>query len=244
MSRYILPLLFLALLPLQSQAGGHSTASRRLSSRPMYLATGLGAQTYIGNEDISDARYNGITPNLYVEWGYSLTSEIALGFHLNVFMAKSQTRYRLNPFVDFSQETVGADGYWPYRSFTLCGGTLIGFITLDWTNIISGQDNRQSHLHVYTPVGMGITMTTGAKENPWTDYTPINREFSMMAGLSLDYQISSTVSISCTPRVFLMRGSLDYSPYSNNESARVDIIPTITLGAKFVLDARIPWITR
>lgn len=210
----------------------------------MYIAAGLGAQSYIGNEDLSDARYSGITPNLYFEWGYSLTSEIAFGFNLNIFMAKSQTRYRLNPYVDFSQETVGSDGYWPYKTFTFYGGSLIGFITLDWTNIISGRDYRQSRLHVLTPVGMGITLATGIKNNPWTEYKPVNREFSMMAGLSLDYQVSNTVSISCSPRVYMMRGSLDYSPYSNNESARVDIIPTVTLGALFVIDARIPWIRR
>lgn len=238
----LLPLLF-ALLPIQSQARDWSTASRRLSSHPMYLSAGLGAQLYVGNEETGDARLNSLTPNLYVEWGYSLTPEIAVAFNLNLFMAQSQTRYRLNPYVDFSQETIDPDGYWPYQSFTFFGGTLTGLLVLDWTNIISGSDMR-TKLHISTPVGMGVTVATGAKKNPWTEYSPLNREFSMTTGLAFDYRINDAIALSLTPRLYILRGSLDYSPYSNNESSRLDLIPMVTFGAKFTLNARLPWITR
>lgn len=220
-----------------------NTESRRISSRPMYLSVGAGALTYIGNEDIADARHNSITPNLYVEWGYSLTPEIALALNLNLFMAQSQSRYRLNPYIDFTQETANDDGYWPYQSFHFYGGILTGVLVLDWTNIIAGGD-RNAKLRISTPIGMGITITSGSKKNPWTDYSPVNKEFSMMVGFSFDYRISDNIALSCSPRLNILRGSLDYSPYSNNESSPIDIMPMITIGARFTLNARLPWISR
>lgn len=234
---------FLVFTTSPSQARDWTTESRRVSSHPMYLSAGVGALSYIGNEDVSSARFNGITPDLYVEWGYSLTPEIAIAFNLNLFMAKSQTRYRLNPYVDFSQEDVGPDGYWPYRSFYFFGGTLSGLIVLDWTSIVAGGD-PQAQFRVRSPIGMGVTVATGSKKNPWTDYSPVNREFSMTAGLSFDYQVNDAVSLFCSPRLYIMRGSLDYSPYSENEKSRLDLMPMITIGARFTLNARLHWITR
>lgn len=235
-------LLVLATIPVQSR--DWNTLSRRESSYPMYFSVGAGGQTYIGNEDISDARHNAITPNLYLEWGYSLTPEIALALNLHVFMAQSQTRYRINPYVDISQHQPESDGYYPYQSFTFYGGTLSGLVVLDWTNIVADGYYKQAKLRVLTPIGMGITVGTGAKKNPLVDYSPVNRELSFTAGFSIDYRINEMVALSCSPRIYIMRGSLDYSPYSDNQSARIDMIPSLTLGARFTLNARIPWISR
>ena len=219
-------------------------SSKRLSSHPMYISFGLSGLTYIGNEDVSSARFNGVMPGLCFEWGYSLTPEIAFSFNLNAFTAQMQTRYRLNPFVDFSQETVGSDGNWPYCDFNMYGVAVTGQLTLDWTNIISGRDYHQARLHVLTPLGMGVTVASGKKKNPWTDYKPLNNEFTLTAGVAFEYQLNSKMKLFFTPRMYIHRGSLDYSPYSNNESSKVDIMPMVNIGAKFTLNARIPWITR
>lgn len=241
--KLLMTVLLMAIVPLAS-ARQLSTTSQRLSAHPMYLSFGVGGLTYIGNEDIGEACFNGLGASLYTEWGYSLTPEIFIAFNLNLFTAQSQTRYRLNPYVDFSQETVGDDGYWPYKSFNLYGATLSGLLVLDWTNIISGRDNNQAKLHILTPIGMGVTLSTGSKENPWTDYRPLNNEFTLTTGLTFNYRLNTRLDLVCSPRIYIHRGSLDYSPYSNNESSRFDMIPVLTLGIRFTMDARIPWITR
>ena len=209
----------------------------------MSLSFGLSGQMFIGNEDKSSARANGIRPSLYAEWGYNLATSIGFSVRMDLLMVESQSRYGNNPFIDHSDQTI-TNGYWPYTSYNMFGANLGFNLNLDWTNIIKGYNFTQARTHVTSSLGGGLMFLTGKKKNPATDYTPTNFELSFSASIGLDYCINDDWLLQFGPRVYMMRGSIDYSPYSDSQSSRFDFIPMISIGLKRIVNKRIPWIMR
>lgn len=238
MKRIFLTLATILLTITTTMGKGLNTSNIQGSSySKMYIMAGVGAQTFIGNELDSKARLNPFTPTLNVEWGYRLTQEIAVSFNLTGFMAKGQSYYGGNPFINPN------DHPYEYKSFNMYGGALTCLLTLDWTNIIVGYNYRQKPFHVLMPVGMGIAAVTGKNINPGHDYTPFNKEFCLIGGLVFDYQINQHIAVNLTPKICVARGSIDYSPGVNDKSM-LDMMPSVTLGVRFDLFKSIKQITQ
>lgn len=207
----------------------------------MFISGSIGAQTFIGNELVSSARYSGFTPCLSAEWGYRLTPEISISFRLMGHMIKGQSLYGGSPLIDPSISPT------EYKSFSMYGGSIVCLLTLDWTNIIIGYNYRQKPFHILMPVGMGISALAGKNVNPYkTDSypsVPLNKEFCFIGGLKFDYQISQRVALFLEPQIVVARGSIDYSP-GTNEKSMMDLMPSISLGIRYDLMQTLKWITQ
>lgn len=212
------------------------------SNHRVFLLVGGGVQTFIGNEEETSARFNTINPTFMVEGGLRLTPEVSVSFNLNLFSATSQSRYGCNPYIDFTDVTP-IEGYYPYQSFTMYGGSLNCLLTLDLTNIFSGYSYLQKPFHILFPVGMGFSCLSGPKVNPKRETTPRNFEFSLQSGFIFDYQFSQRVAFFASPRITIQRGSIDYSPYSDNASSILDLIPSFSIGLRFNLVTTTKWIS-
>ena len=69
-------------------------------------------------------------------------------------------------------------------------------------------------------------------------------ELSFSAGVSCEYALNESMHLFVTPRITMMHGTIDYSPYSDEETARVDMIPSLTAGVRFKLANRLSFISR
>lgn len=197
-----------------------------------YIEVGAGLQTYIGNELESTARRNGLNYNVYAEIGKWLIPDLAISLHVSHFDLTSQSKYGLNPYINWNS-TPNANGYYNIHAYALSIG---GLVTLDWTNFLHGYDAGQTRkLHVTTPVGLGYMVNTGRKlnDNPKVP-DPINRELYATGALHLDYYATPHVILTANLRGTLTRSSFDYSPY-NNLYTNVDWMPAVTLGLRFNL---------
>ena len=68
-----------------------------------YITLGAGAQTFIGNELEASARQNKLNYNLKAEIGKWIIPDVAISLRFSYFDVDGQTKYGLNPFVDYTQ---------------------------------------------------------------------------------------------------------------------------------------------
>ena len=197
-----------------------------------YIEIGAGLQTYIGNEIEKSARHNGLNYNLYAEIGKWVIPDLSMSLYASVFDLSSQSKYSLNPYIDWSSQP-NANGYYNTHAYALSVG---GLVTLDWTNFLHGYDAGQNRkLHVTTPVGLGYMVNFGKKlnNNPKVP-DPINRELYATGALHFDYYATPHTILTANLRGTLTRSSFDYSPY-NNLYTNVDWMPSVTIGLRFNL---------
>lgn len=201
-----------------------------------YLTVGGGIQTFRGNELIASARNNKLNYNLKAEIGKWIIPDLAVTLRVSYFDVDGQTKYGLQPFVDFTQDDSNANGYYSFHAHSL---SFIGYVVLDWTNFFRGYEiGRRSRLHIYTPIGLGFSMLHGNQRNPRGN-DPIgafrkNWELSYSAGIGAEYIVTPQLAFSMNAEIFGSESTWDWTPY-NNSYSRYDIMPTLTFGVRFNL---------
>lgn len=204
-----------------------------------FFGAGAGIQTYIGNEEVSSARWNAPTPALYLEVGKWILPDLSVSVKFGGFNSISQSRYSLNPYIDFAGKSLDpATGHYPYESTNFLNLSVNGLVTLDWTNFIHGYEKGQQRaFHLLTPVGLGFEWATGGlvNSNPKAVQKPSNFELCFTAGLQGDIHLSDRVILTPALNLLFARGSLDFSPYVTNEVSRFDFMPSATIGIKINL---------
>ena len=206
-----------------------------------YINVGGGLQTFIGNEVESSARRNKLNYNVSAEIGKWLIPDIAISMRLAFFDISGQSRYSLQPFIDYTGVPVDADGNLEYQPFHAHAISLMGFVTLDWTNFFNGYERgRRKKLHFFTPIGLGASMLFGKQVNPnpriTNDVGDFRRNFELSYSFRLgaEYLFSRHFSMNTTIELFGSESTWDWSPYDNAFS-RFDIIPSFNIAARFNL---------
>ena len=209
-----------------------------------YLTVGGGIQTFMGNELVASARHNKLNYNLKAEVGKWIIPDVAISLRVSYFSVDGQTRYGLNPLVDFTGvPTHVEDGvvYYEYQPFSAHSLSIMGYVTLDWTNFFKGYEiGRRTHTHFFSPIGLGFSALHGIQRNPNSrtnhnvgDFR-INWELSYTLGFGVEYEVSKELAISAIAEMFGSESTWDWSPYDNSYS-RFDVMPTLTFGARFNL---------
>lgn len=228
----------------KSYTGTDNDSKEYLIGAPIdnwFFAAGAGVQTYIGNEVVKSAKWNGINPAVYVEIGKWILPDLAVSLHLSGFNMSGQTRYTLNPFVDFTGIPAGADGYVPYQKFNALNFALNGFVTMDWTNLIYGYEKGGSKkVHLLTPVGLGCAWLNGKTINPRSNEIHVmgkqaghsnNFELDFSVALIPEIYLSENVHLVPALRLQFERGSMDFTSYAS-EGGRFDFQPSATIGVR------------
>lgn len=209
-----------------------------------YLNVGGGIQTFIGNEVDASARRNKLNYNISAELGKWIIPDLAVSLRLGFMNLDGQSQYSLHPFIDYTNTpTYDKDGvtYYEYESFHAHALTLMGFVTLDWTNLFNGYERgKRKKLHWYSPIGLGGSMLFGKEKNPNPkikyevgDFRH-NFELAFSFRFGAEYCISQQVALNATVELFGSESTFDWSPYDNSYSI-FDIIPSVNVAAKFNL---------
>lgn len=199
-----------------------------------YMSVGGGIQTFMGNELEASARHNKLNYNLKAEVGKWIIPDVAIMLRVSYFDIDGQTRYGLQPFVDFTSDTPNENGYYPFRAHSL---SFIGYVVIDWTNFFRGYEvGKRSQVHIYTPIGLGMSVLHGTQRNPRGDVGAFrkNWELSYSGGIGAEYLLSEKISVNANAEIFGSESTWDWSPYDNSYS-RFDIMPTLTFGIRFNL---------
>ncbi|MBR4739173.1 MAG: OmpA family protein [Bacteroidales bacterium] len=207
-----------------------------------YLNVGIGPQTFIGNELEASARHNKLNYYVKAEIGKWIIPDVSIALKFSYFSVDGQTRYGLHPFVDFTGAPTQVDPndgtvYFEYQPFHAYAFALMGYVTIDWTNFFSGYEiGRRTHTHFFTPLGLGFSALHGKQINPRGNVGEfrINWELSYSVGLGIEYELSQKFSINAILDIMGSESTWDWSPYDNSYS-RFDIIPSLSLGARFNL---------
>lgn len=210
-----------------------------------YFGFGGGINALIGNEVEKSARYTGITPTAYLEFGKWVLPDVAVGFNLTGFQLKGQTCYTLQPNIEVPVGGIPTvSGYLPdYREFTELGLAANGRVSLDWTNFILGFDRGMTKKwHIITPVGFGVAYERGSFNNEHrkereADYHG-NLEFNATLGIENEFRLGENFSLINNINWLVTRGSFDFSGYDNTNSPTFDMIPSVTIGARFSVPGR------
>lgn len=191
-----------------------------------YLGVSAGIHMFIGNEDVSSARINPITPQIGLKAGKWLTPSVALSANLDLGYAKGQSRH--NVYVP--EPNTGK-----HQSFTFYYYDLYGEVTLDWMSLITNyaRSSRMKY-HLQNTIGMGYAWQTGKASNPDRKGNVSNYELSFHFGFNNDIRLNDKVIIFIEPKLALIKGTWDYSPM-NNTWGRMDYMISISIGAKFGL---------
>lgn len=227
-----------------------------------FLTIGGGAQTYIGNERIASARKNKLNYNLHLDVGKWVLPDLSVSARLGFANMDGQTgtfgkgmNFGKHPFVYVynSESQLAKDADQPnengYYSFHAHMAQLMGFVTLDWTNFLLGYEaGRQKWFHVYTPIGLGVSMLFGTQRNDSRgllddghakgDFRR-NFELAFAAGLGFEYEMTPNFAINFSAELLGTRGSHDWS-YVYREDAWnyysiFDLMPSVNLGLRFNL---------
>lgn len=201
-----------------------------------WINLGGGLQTFIGNEVESDARWNKLNYNLSVEVGKWIIPDLAVSLRLNFMNVDGQSRYGLQPFINYDQDTPNENGYYPFHAHAF---TLMGFVTFDWTNFFNGYEaGRRRRLHWYTPIGLGASMLFGTQENPQGSYEvgSFRRNFELAYSFRVgaEYTFTEHLAANASLELFGSESTWDWSPY-NNKRTIFDIIPSFNVGVKLNL---------
>lgn len=201
-----------------------------------YVIAGGGIQTFMGNELEASARLNKLNYNARVEVGKWVIPDLSVSLRISAFNVDGQTKYGLQPFVDRLNDDTNANGYNPFHAHALA---FLGFVTLDWTNFTQGYEaGRRNRWHFYSPIGLGMSMLYGNQRNPrGSDEIGTfrrNLELAFSLGFGAEYVFSKNFAINATAELFGSESTWDWSPYNNSYSI-FDIIPSISIGARFNL---------
>lgn len=204
-----------------------------------YINVGGGLQTFIGNEVESSARKNKLNYNLSAEIGKWIIPDLAVSLRLNFMSIDGQSRYGKQPFIDYTGVPTDADGNYEYQAFHAHAMSLMGFVTLDWTNFFHGyQAGKRKHLHWFTPIGLGASMLFGEQKNPTSEHDvgSFRRNFELAYSFrtGAEYIFSEYFAVNATIELFGSESTWDWSPYDNKQTI-FDIIPSINVAAKFNL---------
>lgn len=204
-----------------------------------YLYVGGGLQTFIGNEVEASARHNKLNFNARVELGKWLIPDIAVSLRLSFFNVDGQSRYGRQPFIDYTGVPVNANGEYEYQPWNAYAFSLMGFVTLDWTNFLKGYERgKRIRLHWFTPVGLGASMLFGSQKNPNKEYSlgdfRHNFELSFAFAVGAEYTFTPKFALGATIELFGSESTWDWSPYDNAYSI-FDLIPSFNVTAKFNL---------
>ena len=204
-----------------------------------YVNLGGGLQTFIGNEVESSARSNKLNYNLSAEIGKWIIPDLAVSLRLNFMSVDGQSRYSLQPFIDYTGVPIDADGNYEYQSFHAHAMSLLGFVTIDWTNFFHGYEaGKRKRLHWFTPIGLGASMLFGEQKNPRGNYDlgdfRHNFELAYSFRLGAEYIFTEYFALNATLELFGSESTWDWSPYDNKRTI-FDIIPSINVAAKFNL---------
>lgn len=205
-----------------------------------FFELNCGAQSFIGDEVVSSARFNSATPLFEAELFKWVIPDVAIGLSFGGFSLNGQTRTS-NPFVDFTGLEREPDGNWPYQDFTFRYYSLSGEVMFDFTNFIRGYyvGSNYRKFHVLGVIGLGYVHSSGKVKstNPkwYTDRDPVNGEpvkpvnfeLSALAGVNLRYAVNNRVSLNAVAKLLVTRHSFDYSAES---SFRFDMIPSAAVG--------------
>lgn len=209
-----------------------------------YVNLGGGLQTFIGNELDASARSNKLNFNLSAEIGKWIIPDLAVSLRLNFMSIDGQSRYPLQPFIDYTGVPTDEDGNLEYQPFHAYAVSAIGFVTLDWTNFFHGYEaGKRRHLHWFTPIGLGASMLFGEQKNPnprslGDDYElgDFRRNFELAYSFRVgaEYIFSKKFAMNATLELFGSESTWDWSPYDNSYSI-FDIIPSFNIGVKLNL---------
>lgn len=207
-----------------------------------YINLGGGIQTFIGNEVESSARHNKLNYNLSVEVGKWIIPDLAVSARLSFMSVDGQSRYPLQPFIDFTGVPTHKEGdipYYDYQPFHAHALTLMGFVTFDWTNFLNGYEaGRRNRLHWYTPIGLGASMLYGPQENPIGDHElgAFRRNFELAYSFRVgaEYTFTEHLAANASLELFGSESTWDWSPYDNSRTI-FDIIPSFNIAIKLNL---------
>lgn len=217
-----------------------------------FFTVGGGVNSLIGDEFESSARYTGITPVGYVEVGKWVLPDVAVLFNLSGFSMKGQTRYTLQPNVEvpvgYTMTSTTPEGYLKqYTPFKEYGFAANGRVMLDLTNFFHGFDKGEQRMwHVMLPLGFGIAYERGEfvnehRESKGHDYHG-NFEYNGTVGIENEFRLTPRFSLVNDIYCAVLRGSFDFSgagpSYENLRSPSFDLLPTVTLGARFDLSSK------
>ncbi|MBP5322489.1 MAG: OmpA family protein [Bacteroidaceae bacterium] len=216
-----------------------------------YFGFGGGINALIGDEVEKSARYTGITPTAYLEFGKWVLPDVAVGFNLTGFQLKGQSRYTLQPNIDvpvgYTMTSTVNDLLPDYKEFTELGFAANGRVALDWTNFLLGFDRGMTKKwHFITPIGFGVAYERGALNNEHRkskgDGYHGNFEFNATAGIENEFRLGENFSLINNINFLVTRGSFDFTgggpSYEGVKSPSFDMIPSITLGARFSVPGR------
>lgn len=202
-----------------------------------YFTFGAGLQTFMGNEIDVRASYNKLNFNLYAQVGKWIIPDVAVSLRLSYFTVDGQSKYGLQPFINFQEDTPNELGYYPFHAQALAA---VGYVTIDWTNLFLGYERgRRSRTHIFTPLGMGISMLYGPQRNTnprALENHPLgsmrhNFELCYDGGIGVEYYASTELAVNIKASIFGSESTWDWSPYDNART-RFDIMPNITVGAR------------
>ena len=197
-----------------------------------------GVQTFMGNELVASARHNKLNYRFNAEVGKWLIPDLMVSLMFSYFDVDGQSQYGLQPFIDYTSDTPNDNGYYPFHAHALA---LTGYVTLDWTNFFNGyEQGKRKKWHIFTPIGMGISMLYGDQRNPrHPESIPVgkvrrNWELTYSAGIGVEYYISQNFSLNSILNVYGSESTWDWSPY-NNAHGIFDVMPNLTIGARIAL---------
>ena len=200
-----------------------------------FITLGGGIQTFMGNELVASARENKLNFVLKGEIGKWIIPDVAISLRYSMFNVDGQTQYGRNPFIDKINDIPNANGYYPFHANAM---SLMGYVTLDWTNFFRGYENgRRRNLHIFTPIGLGMSVLYGTSRNPRDDKfgkLRTNYELSYAGGIGVEYEILPEISVNANVEIFGSESTWDWSPYDNSYS-RFDVMPNFTVGVRFNL---------
>jgi len=219
-----------------------------------YLTVSGGMQTFIGNTPDPEACWNTTDYGVRLDIGKWIIPDVAVSLRLGFANAHSKSRFGgNNPWSDI-KNPIHYDGaeygpYYPIKAYML---TAFGVVTFDWTNFLSGYEaGKRKHWHLYTPVALGgVVMFSDiinpnyvdkVNSNPNEDNVALgeiqkNFELGFSVGLMTEYFATKHLSLYAAAELMCMRGSIDDYNYNlDAKYRRVDLVPSLYVGAKFNL---------
>lgn len=213
-----------------------------------------GVQTFVGNTPDKAAAWNKLDWGVRTEMGKWIIPDVAVSVRLGFATVHSKSRFGgNNPWTDvkspLSYEGMQFGPYYPISAYAL---SAIGIVTFDWTNFLNGYEaGKYRHLHIYTPVGLGVMMLFGEivnqnyvnKVNNNPDEITVemgqmrrNFELGFTGGLMAEYFATKHLSFFGSLELGFARGSLDDFNYNLDDGIRrVDFIPSFYVGVKLNL---------
>lgn len=219
-----------------------------------YITFSGGVQTFVGNTPDPDAAWNKADFGARMEVGKWIIPDVAVSMRFGIATVHSQSRHGgNNPWTDVSSPwTYDGAKYAPYFPISAYALSAMGIVTFDWTNFLNGYEaGKRRHMHLYTPLGLGVIMMFGqivnpnyvnkVNSNPDEVHAEMgqlrkNYELGFTGGLMAEYYATRHLSLYAAAELAFARGSLDDFNYNLDDGIRrVDFIPSFYVGAKFNL---------